>query len=593
MKDAQKPDHQSLINMVTRLCDGRYVIPDFQRELEWEPSDINELMSSIFRDYYIGSLLLWKGKDRNFKALACESIYGFNGLGEPTHIVLDGQQRLSAMYYAFMAPDKPAPNRKNRVVYFIKVDRFIEEAYEDAFVYDWTRRGLNLLENSPQQFAEHMFPLSVIGQGGSGLWKWLDAYRGYWGDKAAGSERQAQRHAANAEKFVRRVDELINQYQISYIELDQDLELEKICDIFTQINSRGRRLGVFDLMNALLRPKGLQLKHLWREAEPRLEFVEVRRMNVYVLQTMSILRQSYCSPKYLYYLLPDNPRQVRGTDGVIRPEVLVADTEEFQERWNEAVAALEAAIKLLRQPQEFGVISAQYLPYASILPVFAALLAEAEKLSPEQKFSALQKIRFWYWASVFTNRYSGAVESTNARDFLDVNDWFADDQAEPSVISEYRREFDTINLSKETKKGSSVYNGIFNLLIISGARDWIKGTVPSHGDMDDHHIVPQSWDRKEELRTSIHTILNRTPLTKETNRDVIGGRLPNEYLPEWIKRNGESKVEAILDSHFISKEALEILTRDPFGPEDFEAFVEERQLTLLAAIEKSFVKKGC
>ena len=78
-------------------------------------------MRSIVRDYYIGSLLLWKGKDENFEVHACESIYGFEGNSERTHIVPDRQQRLTAMYYAFMAPDKPAPKRQNRVLCFIKV----------------------------------------------------------------------------------------------------------------------------------------------------------------------------------------------------------------------------------------------------------------------------------------------------------------------------------------------------------------------------------------------------------------------------------------------------------------------------------------
>ena len=54
MKDSQKPDHVSLANMVGRLREGRYVIPDFQCDFEWEPWDIKELMSSIFRDYYQG-----------------------------------------------------------------------------------------------------------------------------------------------------------------------------------------------------------------------------------------------------------------------------------------------------------------------------------------------------------------------------------------------------------------------------------------------------------------------------------------------------------------------------------------------------------
>ena len=62
MKDVQKPDHVSLTTLVSRLREGRFVIPDFQREFEWRPWDIRDLMRSIFLDYYIGGLLLWKGK---------------------------------------------------------------------------------------------------------------------------------------------------------------------------------------------------------------------------------------------------------------------------------------------------------------------------------------------------------------------------------------------------------------------------------------------------------------------------------------------------------------------------------------------------
>jgi uncharacterized protein with ParB-like and HNH nuclease domain len=132
MKDAQKPDHISLTALIGRIKEGRFVIPDFQREFEWEPWDIRDLMRSIFLDYYIGSLLLWKSKNENFKALACESSYGYSGNASPEHIVLDGQQRLTALYYAFTAPDRPAPGRANRYLYFIHVDRFMDEDYDEA-----------------------------------------------------------------------------------------------------------------------------------------------------------------------------------------------------------------------------------------------------------------------------------------------------------------------------------------------------------------------------------------------------------------------------------------------------------------------------
>ena len=62
MRNAQKPGYISLSTLISKLKEGQYVIPDFQREFEWHPRDISHLMRSIFLDYYIGSLLLWKGK---------------------------------------------------------------------------------------------------------------------------------------------------------------------------------------------------------------------------------------------------------------------------------------------------------------------------------------------------------------------------------------------------------------------------------------------------------------------------------------------------------------------------------------------------
>lgn len=599
MKDAQKPDHVSLATLVGRLREGRFVVPDFQRDFEWEPWDISALMRSIFLDYYIGSLLLWKGKSENFDALACEPIYAFaNGNGSPEHIVLDGQQRLTAMYYAFMAPDMPAPKRANRFFYFIRVDKFMDEAYDEAFVYEWTRRAEKLIDDVDGQFEQHLFPLSVIGQTGWALPNWVQGYERFWMDRVTEAIAQddteaatlAERCAVDAGLFGEHLRGIMEQYQIAYIELDRDLELDKVCDIFTQINSRGIRLDVFDLINALLRPKGLQLRYMWRKAQSRLNFVNTDRMNVYILQVMSILRQGYCSPKYLYYLLPGQERQFREMGGALRKEILVPDTDDFQRRWDQAVTSIEHAIKLLRHPQEFGAISSQYLPYVSILPAFASLQTEAQRLPYNRRLDAQRKIRHWYWASVFLNRYSGSVESTSARDYLDLKAWFDDDVLEPALIAEFRERFRNIDLRRETRRGTSVYNGIFNLLVLGGARDWMTGNVPQHDDLDDHHIVPKSWGRDMNLSTSIDTILNRTPLTGETNRNVIRDRLPSEYLRELVDENGEETARKILESHFISPAAFDILLRNPFTPADFEAFLSERQRTIQDAIEDLLVK---
>lgn len=597
MKDAQKPDHVSLSTLISRMREGRFVIPDFQREFEWAPWDIRDLMRSIFSDYYIGSLLLWKAKDQNIKLLACEGLYGNDGGGSPEYIVLDGQQRLTAMHYAFLAPEIPLPNRAKRAIYFIHVDKFMAGETDETFSYEWlSKKNHALIDDYETQFKRHVFPLPVIGKGGFELYKWVEAYGNFWKvrvENAVNNEDRAvaETHAENAVAFGEEIRETIEQYQISHIELDREIGVEKVCDIFTQINSKGVQLDVFDLLNALMKPNDIQLKHMYRKARDRLSFIDAPKMNVYILQVMSILRQRHCSPKYLYFLQPGVEKPVRLPDGTRRQDILVGSTEEFVALWDRAVNALERVIKLLQHPQEYGVVGQVYIPYTSIVPAFAAINTFVAAQPSNKQLSARRKVRLWYWASVFLTRYSSSVESTAARDFTAMREWLANNEAKPVLIDEFAHSYRNLDLRSEVKRGSSIYSAIFNLFVLAGARDWITGDVPRYGDLDDHHIVPTWWGRENNVGTAINSILNRSPLASDTNRKIIREKLPNEYLPELIAENGETTVLAILESHFISKGALKILLRDPFTADDYEDFIAERHRILLDGIENLLIKE--
>ncbi len=596
MRNAQRPGYISLDRLLSNLKEGQYVIPNFQREFEWHPKDIRDLMRSIFLDYYIGSLLLWTGKKESFRALSCEGVYGCAGKkSDRKYIVLDGQQRLTAMHYAFVAPGKDFPKKKSIVRFYVRVDQFMAGEYDNAFSYEFlSKRWEHISNNRDVQFSLHIFPLAMIGADRFALFNWIQDYKNYWiaeAEKSLSADPDASVRARDAEAFGVHLLSLINEYQVSYIELDQDIGVDKVCDIFTQINSKGIRLDVFDLLNALLLPKNVELKKMWRAAKPQLSFVNTNKMNVYILQVMSILRQAYCSPKYLYFLLPGQEKPVRDPDGTRHKEVLISDENVFEESWNQAVKALDEAIKLLRQPQAFGVVSAKYLPYVSILPVFAALQSYAKQLPVELRLHAQRKIRHWYWASVFDNRYSGSVESTSARDFLDMKAWFQENGPEPKLIQEFKDSFAKLDLYAQRSRGTSLYNGVFNLFAIQGAKDWVSGNIPLPEELDDHHIIPAAWGNKHLKSKEVNTILNRTPLTAETNRVIIRDRLPNEYLPEWFAASGRETVEGILRSHFVSAEAIDVLLRDPFTPEDFADFTSARQQTIRAAIESLLVKE--
>ncbi|MBK8080635.1 MAG: hypothetical protein IPK25_10335 [Saprospiraceae bacterium] len=150
--------------------------------------------------------------------------------------------------------------------------------------------------------------------------------------------------------------------------------------------------------------------------------------------------------------------------------------------------------------------------------------------------------------------------------------------------------YKTIDLVNDNPKGSAIYNAIFNLFVINEARDWSTFDLPEYESLDDHHIVPHSIF-KDIAGSSINSILNRTPLSADTNRKIIKARMPNEYLKEMLDHNDSKKVHDVLSSHLISKKAVEILLRTPFTKVDFDEFLIERQETIREAIESLLIKE--
>jgi len=588
MKNIETPDKMHLGKLINQLRDGRFVIPDFQREFKWTPADVKELLKSIFEDYYIGTLLLWRASRENQKILSCEPIYGFKEIfgekADTEHIVLDGQQRLSALFYAFFAPDKPFPKRKTRCLFVVDLENLMAEDYENAIEYEWlSRKVKKILGDKEDQFEKKIFPLNILGEESArDLYKWLEGYEKYWSKKIGSDKAGKQR-----EKIEKFFNELLASYDVSYIELDRAIEVSKVCDIFTKINSTGITLNIFDLLNALLRPKDIFLKKMWRKAEKEIGDFKWQNSNVQLLQTMSVLEQRYCAPKYLYYLVPEAPKQVKKPDGSIETKELISSNEEFLEKWNSAVERIRQTINRLKNPRDFGAIKPKFVPYPTMLPILAALYVEKEKgIYPDNK-NIEEKIRKWYWSSIFTQNYSSSVESQIARDFQEMQRWFQNEAKPPRVIEQFENELSNLDLREENRPGSAIYKAIFNILVIKGAKDWNSFNLPEYSVLEDHHIVPRSWGKKNGLNNKIDTILNRTPLSDETNRLVITNKLPNVYLREMIEKSENSEqVYELLESHLISRKAVDILMKKDFSKEDFEEFIKERQKTIIDEIKK-------
>jgi hypothetical protein len=583
MRHIEKTEKVSLQNLLSQINKGEFVIPDFQREFEWNPWDVADLLKSIFMDYYIGTLLFWKSTEENIEILNCESIYGFKGDLNPMHIVLDGQQRLSALYYAFYPQSVSFPKRKSICHFFINIDDLLESNFEEAFYYEWdSKRVRKLLEDKEEQYKNNILPISVLTETFE-FFNWLKGYEEFL-LKDGGDEEFVNEKYESLKKIV---EATLTEYSVSYIELDRNMPIEKVCDIFTKINSKGVPLSIFDLLNAILRPHEINLKEDWRTVKDDLVFVDNSRTKVHLLQIMSIKAQDYCSPRYLYYLVPNAKKTVKLEDNTKEEKILISDAATFEEEWEFSVDAYKNAVKTLKNPREYGVIDMRFLPYNGILPIFSALKAYIDNELEENHLSAIKKLRQWYWASVFTQNYSSSVESQSAKDFKLMKKWFEDDSAVPEIVERFKEAYQDLDLLNETKQNSAIYNAIFNLYIVNGARDWKTLDLPDYSQLDDHHIVPRSWG-KDIVGEDINSILNRTPLLPATNRHIISDRLPNEYLPKLFESNSDDDIYELFASHQISKKAIEILSRDSFGKEDYYEFLEERKKEILSQIESIF-----
>ena len=103
MKAAEiTPTAQKLDKLIKRIDEGDIKIPAFQRGYVWKQEQVIDLLQSIYSEYPIGSVLLWKTDE---KLNSTRNLAGYKipdrDEAYPVNYALDGQQRLSSIYGVF------------------------------------------------------------------------------------------------------------------------------------------------------------------------------------------------------------------------------------------------------------------------------------------------------------------------------------------------------------------------------------------------------------------------------------------------------------------------------------------------------------
>ena len=147
--DGMIPDKRPIVRLVEDAYEGKLCLPNFQRDFIWRREEVADLIRSILRGYFIGSLLLLRC-DPQDPPFAPELLRGARPKAKvprPELLVLDGQQRLTAMVYALTAPDLNLKDSSQRRWFYLDLNQLLEDPESDEVVFDRSKREMNGLDS--------------------------------------------------------------------------------------------------------------------------------------------------------------------------------------------------------------------------------------------------------------------------------------------------------------------------------------------------------------------------------------------------------------------------------------------------------------
>lgn len=477
------PDMFSVSELVGLIDDGQLAIPEFQRPFVWRPPAVADLIVSVARRWPIGSLLLLEGP----QDFAVRPIAAAPGLTSAQLLVLDGQQRITALYHAIG-------------------DRSADEVYVvdfQALRSDGELGDEHITARRRRTF-ERQYP-DVQSRAKSGLLTVVEA---------ADTSRFAdwQRFLPpdlQAGAFKIR-DELLGglqEYSIPAVRLSRGIEMGALSKIFETINRTGERLRPFDLMVARLYPHDFNLVDRWQEAwetQPFLRAFDVDGLEILRLIALRLAVEMRRAGR------SEGPRGIRGGDVLKLEPAVVKNT------WNWAINAYTSALEFLQR--ECGVCGLQLLPSETMVLPVALSLAQGKVAEPTT--------RRFFWSAALTQAYAQGANTQAVRDARELLSEVLDGGGLPETVRRFSP--DEATLQDVRRRNESFLRGLMCLLVVDGALDISSGRALAElTDVAPRHIFPAEWLAARGI--SADTLLNFTASAQDL-RPRHSGELPDDVL---------------------------------------------------------------
>ncbi|MDM8553704.1 DUF262 domain-containing protein [Desulfococcaceae bacterium HSG7] len=572
---------ESIVDLIRGVEKESIVLPEFQRNFVWEMGKTYDLFDSLVKNIFIGSIIygvpsfeitireidLRPRKGKGSRKKLDHQSYTKAQISQKVktggfRLLLDGQQRITSLFRALRGEDK---------LWFIS--RQLDKIDSNGSIGKLNLEEI-LLEFSGQESTERLsIKISDVFEMMNNDYmeaeikeKFFDKLKYHQDFDDKGKQKVFRNYLVLKNKLQ---DLLKSEKLLSYYLLDTTLE--KFALFFERSNSRGIQLNFIDILAAKLY-EGFNLRSNISEFEDKytnyklIKEIIVRAIAFIVLNKKDIARSSI-----LKHLTPKH----------------------FNEHWKPVCQWYKQTLDFLYE--NHMIIAQSWMPYENMLIPLMMFLKEiggnfSQMTERQNKF-----LKFWYWASIFAQRYTGSSNETIIQDSLILIQIAKDKKiTDRNYFYKLRSQVTSAEeLHSFTKKPSAVYKGIFNIINYNakGLIDWSNTSKLSFNQskIDAHHIFPRKYistkyrDNEKALSYK-DSVVNKALIPKLTNIK-IGYKAPAEYLNELRKKN--PKLKKSLKNHFIPVELIEGMYDD-----DYLFFLEERAEAIFKLIDMTLISKS-
>lgn len=535
--------------LYAHLSQKKFAVPKLQRNFVWDGNRAAKLLDSIYRNMPIGSLFLWEmdQKSAHLVRQSANVLPSFGTGNSKIWFVIDGQQRLSVIYQAFVANKHKNDSGRDidfgRLCFVVHPDR--EDEFAPRVVY---RKPVE------RQFVPITDILAV---------DWRKRFRIY--PKAVIAKIEQCR------------DRILN-YHVPIVKV-QSATLNEIGEVFTRVNSLGMRVTAADRAIALMGK--LDVHAMADELRQKLHD------GGFYLGSVDPILMGFNLVTEKLDLEGDPPKlEVMAKRWSRRIEQNDAAQADFKTKWHKSQRSFLSAVQYLRN--SFLVSDGSYLPSVNMLATLSVFFFHHQG-QPNAYQSG--EIRKWFWATGVAKRYSGAGYHRNIVADAKLFQALATGKKKHFVLQE---RIDPVHdIQGEQYNASSARTRAFFCLLATLKPKYLEsgegiplgdGILSQDSQTHRHHVFPRMQLKHHGFPSSAYNSLCNICFLVSRDNQQISSKLPRVYLAEY-KNSGISRFRSVMRSHLI-----------PIKPDSgvwergtrsgFKKFREERLKLICEAFEK-------